>query len=85
MKRRDMLVFTAAAMCGLWALPWGRVAAAETPRGATYYVDPAAGDDANDGLTPARPLRTYAAREFVGGRHGALQTRQRHPRRAARP
>ena len=67
MKRRDRLVFTAAAMCGLWALPWGRVAAAETPRGATYYVDPAAGDDANDGLTPARPLRTYAAREFVGG------------------
>ncbi|MCX7424199.1 MAG: right-handed parallel beta-helix repeat-containing protein [Planctomycetia bacterium] len=67
MKRRDMLVFTAAAVCGLSALPWGRVAAVETPRPATYYVDPAAGDDANDGLTPARPLRTYAAREFRPG------------------
>jgi hypothetical protein len=36
-------------------------------RGQTYHIDPAAGDDANDGLTPARPLKTYAAREFTGG------------------
>jgi hypothetical protein len=67
MKRRDVFVSTAAAVCGLAALAWGRAAAAETPRGATYYVDPAAGDDANDGLTPARPLRTYAVREFGPG------------------
>ena len=35
--------------------------------GQTYYIDPAAGNDANDGLTPARPLQTYSTREFVGG------------------
>lgn len=33
----------------------------------TYHIDPAAGDDANDGLAPARPFRTYAGREFAGG------------------
>ena len=33
----------------------------------TYYVDPAAGDDANDGLTPSGPFKTYATREFAGG------------------
>ena len=35
--------------------------------GKTYYIDPGAGDDANDGLTPAWPMKTYAARELVGG------------------
>ena len=35
--------------------------------GQTYYVDPIAGDDANDGVAPARPLCTYATREFVAG------------------
>ena len=33
----------------------------------TYYIDPAAGDDANDGRSPDRPLRSYAEREFGGG------------------
>jgi len=33
----------------------------------TYHVDPAAGDDANDGLAPSRPFKTYAWREFTGG------------------
>jgi hypothetical protein len=35
--------------------------------GKTYYVDPAAGDDDNDGLKPSRPFKTYATRAFVGG------------------
>ena len=35
--------------------------------GQTYYVDPAMGDDANDGLTPLRPFKTYATRELTGG------------------
>ena len=35
--------------------------------GQTYYIDPAAGNDANDGLAPARPFKTWAAREFGGG------------------
>jgi Right handed beta helix region len=35
--------------------------------GQTYYIDLSAGDDANDGLTPSRPLKTYATREFTGG------------------
>jgi hypothetical protein len=33
----------------------------------SYYIDSAAGDDANDGLAPERPLKSYAAREFTGG------------------
>ncbi len=33
----------------------------------TYYIDPATGDDTNDGLSPERPLKTYADREFDGG------------------
>jgi hypothetical protein len=33
----------------------------------TYHIDPACGDDGNDGLTPSRPLKTYATREFIGG------------------
>jgi hypothetical protein len=35
--------------------------------GPTYHIDPAAGDDSNDGLAPSRPLKTYATREFTGG------------------
>ena len=35
--------------------------------GQTYHIDPVAGDDANDGLAPSRPLKTYATREFTGG------------------
>lgn len=37
-----------------------------TIRGQTYHIDPAGGDDANDGLTPSRPFKTYLAREFAG-------------------
>ncbi|MBN2212091.1 MAG: right-handed parallel beta-helix repeat-containing protein, partial [Sedimentisphaerales bacterium] len=37
------------------------------PHGRTYHIDPVGGDDANDGLTPLRPLKTYATREFTGG------------------
>ena len=33
----------------------------------TYYIDPATGDDDHDGLTPTRPFKTYAARQFTGG------------------
>jgi len=33
----------------------------------TYHIDPAAGDDTNDGLTLAKPFKTCAAREFTGG------------------
>jgi len=35
--------------------------------GRTYHVDPTAGDDAHDGLSPDRPLRTYARRPFAAG------------------
>ena len=35
--------------------------------GNTYHVDPAAGDDAHDGLAPSLPIKTYAARSFTGG------------------
>ena len=35
--------------------------------GQTHYIDPAGGNDANDGLTPLRPMKTYAARKFTGG------------------
>ena len=67
MKRRDMLVSTAAAFLAISAFLFARSAAAEQKHGNTYYVDPAAGDDANDGLAPSRPLRAYAARELAGG------------------
>ncbi len=67
MKRRDMLVSIGGAVLGFSACALRQAAAAEPGRGKTYYIDPAAGDDANDGLTPARPLKTYAAREFVHG------------------
>lgn len=33
----------------------------------TFYIDPTAGDDASDGLSPERPWKTYATREFSGG------------------
>jgi len=36
-------------------------------KGRTYFIDPEFGDDANDGLTPSHPFRTYATREFAGG------------------
>lgn len=39
----------------------------ESAQGRTYHVDPAGGDDTNDGLAPSRPIETYAAREFSGG------------------
>jgi len=32
-----------------------------------YHIDPVSGDDTNDGLAPAQPLKTYATREFAGG------------------
>lgn len=35
--------------------------------GRIYHIDPAGGDDANDGFTPSRPLKTYATRLFTGG------------------
>jgi hypothetical protein len=46
-----------------------RTVAASPParQGQTYHIDPDGGDDANDGLTPSQPLKTYAGREFGGG------------------
>ena len=35
--------------------------------GHTYHIDPAGGDDGNDGLSHSRPLKTYADRAFVAG------------------
>jgi hypothetical protein len=66
-KRREMLVCTGATVLGLSAFPLSHIAAAEKQRGKTCYIDPAAGDDANDGLAPSRPFKTYATREFTGG------------------
>ena len=67
MKRRALFVSLGAALLGLSVFSLSRVVAEEATGGKTYYIDPAAGDDANDGLTPARPVRTYAVREFAGG------------------
>ncbi len=67
MKRREMLLSSGATVLGLVTFPLSRSVAAAEGKGRTYYVDPAAGNDANDGLAPARPLRTYATREFTGG------------------
>ena len=54
--------------CAILAANRHAMAAADgTPPGRTYHVDPADGDDANDGLTPSRPMKTYAERPFVGG------------------
>ena len=33
----------------------------------SHYIDPAHGDDANDGLSPARPVRNYAGRDIHPG------------------
>jgi len=35
--------------------------------GRTYHIDPIGGNDANDGLAPSRPFKTYAGRQFRGG------------------
>jgi predicted outer membrane repeat protein len=35
--------------------------------GGTYYIDPAAGEDTNDGRSPSSPFRTDRARDFGGG------------------
>lgn len=43
------------------------VAAQDVPLGRVYHIDPANGDDANDGLTPEHPLRNYASRQYTGG------------------
>jgi hypothetical protein len=32
-----------------------------------HHIDPAHGDDANDGLSPARPRKNYAARDICPG------------------
>jgi len=32
-----------------------------------YHVDPVSGDDAHDGLSPDRPVKTYAGRDLVPG------------------
>lgn len=47
-----------------------RETAADPPAivvGRVYYIDPVGGDDANDGLRPSQPLKTYVTREFTGG------------------
>ena len=36
-------------------------------RGQTFHIDPLNGNDANDGLSPARPFKTYIERDFKGG------------------
>ena len=41
--------------------------------GHTYYIDPMAGDDANNGLTPSLPFKTYAPPRVQRRRYGALQ------------
>ena len=38
-----------------------------TPPGKTYHIDPTDGNDDNDGMTPSRPLKTHAGRQFTGG------------------
>ena len=67
MKLGKMSLPTGGAALEPSASPSGRATAAERARGKTYHVDPAAGDDANDGLAPAHPFRTWASREFSGG------------------
>ncbi|MBN1346955.1 MAG: right-handed parallel beta-helix repeat-containing protein [Phycisphaerae bacterium] len=67
MKCREMLVSAVGVVLGLSAFASSCIAAEGKQGGKTYYVDPAAGDDANDGLAPSRPLKTYATREFAGG------------------
>ncbi len=52
---------------GLSALLHSGAVAAEKTAGKTYYVDPAAGNDANDGLSPERPLKTDSTRQFAAG------------------
>ena len=39
----------------------------ESKAGRCWYVDPAAGDDTNDGREPSRPVRTYVQRDFAAG------------------
>lgn len=52
----------------LFGMGWCRSGISETKTpGYTYHIDPVSGDDGNDGLTPARPLKTYAGRKFTGG------------------
>jgi len=45
----------------------GNVVASRASRGRTFYVDPAAGDDSNDGLAPSAPLKSYWLRTYAGG------------------
>jgi predicted outer membrane repeat protein len=35
--------------------------------GNTNYIDPKEGDDANDGLSPENPIKTYVKKKFSGG------------------
>jgi hypothetical protein len=69
MERRELLISTGAALLSLSAGPFRQAAAAEAeaPGGKTYYIDPVAGDDAADGLTPSRAWKTYASRRFSAG------------------
>lgn len=67
-RRRFVQGIGTAAACA--SVGFGRRVTAAPPltmRGQTYHIDPAGGDDANDGLTPSRPFKTYVAREFAGG------------------
>lgn len=66
-KRRHMLVCAKATLLVLSAVAVVQACAPEIGTGKTYYVDPVAGDDANDGITSSRPFRSYASREFRPG------------------
>jgi hypothetical protein len=67
-RRQFVQGIGAAATCATFNM--GRCTTAaplETTRGHAYHVDPMGGNDANDGLTPSRPFKTYNARNFTGG------------------
>ncbi|NLH15623.1 MAG: right-handed parallel beta-helix repeat-containing protein [Phycisphaerae bacterium] len=69
LSRREFIgaMGIAAALASVESDRRARAASLAAPRSRTYHIDPVKGDDGNDGLTPSRPLKTYAGRELAAG------------------
>lgn len=66
-RRQFGLGLGATAACSAWNVG-RRAAAMQQPcRGKTYHIDPAGGNDANDGLSPSKPFKNYIGHKFIGG------------------
>lgn len=67
-RRQYLARMSATPLFAVLGSGWCRPAITQAaPPVRNFHIDPQDGDDNNDGLTPARPIKTYAGRSFTGG------------------